>query len=194
MLSSRWRSRSSTQEYGFSRCLKRRQRVPSCARPHLTRPRPLPQSTRPHIRFHPTRPHPTRPPRPRPPSCPSTRHPSGGRRSLIHARLGRLNHDRQGARAHDGLGRVAGRDATKKERLERRQRAVAKRGGEGGTPGVGDLGVVEAEKPELLQPSSRRRRRAGRRRRRQDTKSCPDLDDNICCAHGAHTSISKCTI
>ena len=61
----------------------------------------------------------------------------------------------------------AGGDAIKPELLERRQRAAVERGGEGGTPGVGDLGAAEVEPLELLQPSSRRRRHACRRRRHE---------------------------
>jgi len=42
------------------------------------------------------------------------------------------------------------------------------RGGEGGVPGVGDLGLVEVERPELLQPSRRQRQRTCRWRRLQE--------------------------
>ena len=85
-------------------------------------------------------------------------------------------------RLKDGFNRlIAGGDAeikltihiTKLDVLERRQRAAVERGGEGGAPDVGDLGVVEVELVELLQPSSRRRRSCSRwrrvcRRRRQE--------------------------
>ena len=60
---------------------------------------------------------------------------------------------------HGRLRRVAGSDIIKRKVLERRQCATVERGGEGGTPGVGDLGVVEFERLQLLQPSSRQRRR-----------------------------------
>ena len=72
---------------------------------------------------------------------------------------------------HSGLRRGAGRGASKTEVLERRQRAVVERSGKDSAAGVGDLGVVEAEQPELRQysrsatraspPSWRRRRRPG---------------------------------
>ena len=72
---------------------------------------------------------------------------------------------------HDRPRIVAGRDAFEIERPESRQHAAAERGRGSGTAGVGDLGEVEVEVVELLQPSSRRRRltcrraRPGRRRR-----------------------------
>eukprot|EP00964_Phaeocystis_antarctica_P026614 scaffold14992_cov69-Phaeocystis_antarctica.AAC.6 len=67
---------------------------------------------------------------------------------------------------HSGLRRGAGRGVFKTEVLERRQRAAVERSGQGGAAGVGDLGAVEAEQPELRQysrpatrasPPSRRR-------------------------------------
>eukprot|EP00964_Phaeocystis_antarctica_P097738 scaffold63816_cov63-Phaeocystis_antarctica.AAC.6 len=72
------------------------------------------------------------------------------------------------SRIHARLRDVAGGDFIKSEGLECRQRAAVERGGEGGAPSVGDLGAIEAELLELLQPSSRRRRRACRRRRRRN--------------------------
>ena len=70
--------------------------------------------------------------------------------------------------AHAQLYRLsAGADVTKLEVLEGRQRAAVERGGEGGAPGVGDLGAEDVERLELLQPSRRRRRRACCRRRRR---------------------------
>eukprot|EP00964_Phaeocystis_antarctica_P011573 scaffold6407_cov62-Phaeocystis_antarctica.AAC.2 len=53
------------------------------------------------------------------------------------------------------------------ETLERRQRAAVERGDKSGASRVGDLGAVEVEHLELLQPSSRRRQRTCRRWRRQ---------------------------
>ena len=69
---------------------------------------------------------------------------------------------------HSFLRRGAGWGVIKVNTLERRQRAAVKRGGEGGAPDVGDLGLFEVEHLELLQPSSRQRRRACRRRRRHE--------------------------
>eukprot|EP00964_Phaeocystis_antarctica_P053940 scaffold31692_cov68-Phaeocystis_antarctica.AAC.1 len=54
------------------------------------------------------------------------------------------------------------------EDLECRQRAAVERRDKSGTSRVGDLGAVEVEALELLQPSSRRRQRTCRRRRRQE--------------------------
>ena len=50
----------------------------------------------------------------------------------------------------------AGGGANKPELLERRQRAAVERGGEGGTPGVGDLGEAEVEPLEMEQLEVRR--------------------------------------
>ena len=58
---------------------------------------------------------------------------------------------------HSFLRRGAEGDVTQCEVLERRQRAAVERSGKSGASRVGDLGVVEVEAPELLQPSSRRR-------------------------------------
>ena len=69
---------------------------------------------------------------------------------------------------HSFFRRGASGGAIKLEPLERRQRAAVERGGEGGAPGVCDLGAIEVEALELLQPSSRRRRRACRWRRRHE--------------------------
>eukprot|EP00964_Phaeocystis_antarctica_P103999 scaffold69192_cov72-Phaeocystis_antarctica.AAC.3 len=69
---------------------------------------------------------------------------------------------------HGGLRRVAGRAAVKVHFLERRQNAAVERSGQGGAAGVGDLGVVEEEQPELRQHSRRRRQRTCRRRRRHE--------------------------
>ena len=46
---------------------------------------------------------------------------------------------------HSRLRPVAGGDAIKNERRERRQRAAVERGDEGGAPCVGDLGGAEVE-------------------------------------------------
>ena len=79
---------------------------------------------------------------------------------------------------HGGFRRAAGGDKIKDEPLQRRQRAVVERSGKDSAAGVGDLGAVEAEQPELRQysrsatraspPSWRRRRRRLRRRRRPE--------------------------
>eukprot|EP00964_Phaeocystis_antarctica_P085169 scaffold53745_cov66-Phaeocystis_antarctica.AAC.2 len=68
---------------------------------------------------------------------------------------------------HGSLSRGAGRDAVQVEPLEGRQLAAVERSGEGGAAGVGDLGVVEVELLELLQPSGRRRRRTCRQWRHE---------------------------
>ena len=49
--------------------------------------------------------------------------------------------------SHSVLRRGAGGDVLKMELLERRQRAAVERGGESGTPGVGDLGAAEVGAP-----------------------------------------------
>ena len=54
---------------------------------------------------------------------------------------------------HSGSRRGAGWGVIKLKHVERRQRAYVQRGDEGGAPGVGDLGVAEVERLELLQPS-----------------------------------------
>ena len=69
---------------------------------------------------------------------------------------------------HSFLRRGAGKNAIQGEDLERRQRAAVGRGGKSGAAGVGDLGVNEAERLELLQPSSRQQQRTCRRRRRHE--------------------------
>eukprot|EP00964_Phaeocystis_antarctica_P115665 scaffold79647_cov59-Phaeocystis_antarctica.AAC.2 len=71
-------------------------------------------------------------------------------------------------RIHSFLRRGACRDAIQCENLERRQRAAVERGGQSGASRVGDLGAVEVERLEFLQPSSRRRQRTCRRRRRYE--------------------------
>eukprot|EP00964_Phaeocystis_antarctica_P160322 scaffold131851_cov75-Phaeocystis_antarctica.AAC.1 len=70
-------------------------------------------------------------------------------------------------RLHIFLRCGAGGSAGKESTLEGRQLAAVERGGEGGAPGVGDLGAVEVEQHELLQASSRRRQRACSRRRHE---------------------------
>eukprot|EP00964_Phaeocystis_antarctica_P018553 scaffold10246_cov63-Phaeocystis_antarctica.AAC.2 len=73
--------------------------------------------------------------------------------------------------SHGGFRRGAGRNATqislKIDEHERRQRAAIERSSQCGAADVGDLGVAEAELPELRQHSSRRRQRTCRRRRRR---------------------------
>ena len=69
---------------------------------------------------------------------------------------------------HGGLSLGASRDVIKLEILERRQCAAIERSDESGAAGVGDLGVNEAERLELLQPSSRQQQRTCRRRRRHE--------------------------
>eukprot|EP00964_Phaeocystis_antarctica_P007730 scaffold4170_cov63-Phaeocystis_antarctica.AAC.5 len=66
---------------------------------------------------------------------------------------------------HGVYRRGTGGDAIKIERLERRQCAAVERDGEGGAPGVSDLGEGDGEHRKLLQPSRRRRHRTGRKRR-----------------------------
>jgi hypothetical protein len=69
-------------------------------------------------------------------------------------------------RKHGGFRRGAGKGATQREDLERRQHAVFERRGEGSAASVGDLGESEVEHHELRQHSRRRRQRTCRRRRR----------------------------
>ena len=52
----------------------------------------------------------------------------------------------------------------REELLERRQRAAIERSGEGCAAGVGDLGVVDVERPEVRQHTCRRRRCTYRQR------------------------------
>eukprot|EP00964_Phaeocystis_antarctica_P023864 scaffold13353_cov51-Phaeocystis_antarctica.AAC.1 len=70
-------------------------------------------------------------------------------------------------RVHSFLRRDAGSDAIQFEALERRQRAAVEREGKSDASRAGDLGVVEVDVLELLQPSSRQRPRTCRRRRRR---------------------------
>ena len=60
-------------------------------------------------------------------------------------------------RLHSFLRRGAGGDAIQVEALKRRQRAAVEREGKSDASRVGDLGALEAEGLELLQPSSRQR-------------------------------------
>ena len=65
------------------------------------------------------------------------------------------------SRGHQSTRRASGRETVQVRELERQQRTVVERGGEGGTAGVEDLGVAEVEQVEHRKLRWRRRHEGG---------------------------------